>query len=176
VPANKTALAFTAGLNLSTSAGTAAVYHTKSSPLRPEPDGKYTCDTPVVIASMPHAGKPSMVCTSDGTIGYWGARHYYSLDDGKTWQGLPDSQALPTYYGKMMAAGNQILCITQKHIGDDPYPPLHDASIEQIPFSGRRIGVMQQTDPGDSPAIIKFYAERRTLAELRHSVLIFDYF
>ena len=119
------------------------------------PDGQYTCDAPVVITPMPHAGMPNLVRTSDGTIWYWGARHYYSLDDGKTWQGLPDSQAFPAYYGKMQAAGNQLLCITQKDIGDSPYPHLHDASIEQIRFSGRRLGVMQQTDPGASPALLK---------------------
>ncbi len=134
------------------------------------PDGQYTCDAPVVITPMPHAGMPNLVRTSDGTIWYWGARHYYSLDDGKTWQGLPDSQAFPAYYGKMQAAGNQLLCITQKDIGDSPYPHLHDASIEQIRFSGRRLGVMQQTDPGASPALLKLEGERYADLHLRADV------
>lgn len=133
-------------------------------------DGKYMCDSPVVVTSMPHAGKPNMIRTSDGTIWYWGARHFYSLDDGKSWQGLPDSQVFPSYYGKMMAAGNHILCITQKDIGDDPYPPLRDASIEQIRFSGRRIGVMQQTGHYDSIAVEKLEGPRYTDFHLRAEI------
>ncbi|MFH1008262.1 MAG: sialidase family protein [Candidatus Latescibacterota bacterium] len=128
------------------------------------PDGQYACDTPVVVTAMPHAGMPNLIRTDDGTIWYWGARHYYSLDDGKTWQGLPDSQAFPAYYGKMVAAGDQVLCITQKDIADSPYPHLNDAFIEQIRFSGRRVGVMQQTDPGDAPALLRL--EGRQFADL----------
>jgi hypothetical protein len=147
------------------------MHHPLAAWLTRHPDGKYTCDSPVIVTSMPHAGKPSMVRTSDGTIWYWGARHYHSLDDGKTWQGLPDSQVFPAYYGKMMAAGNQILCITQKDIGDDPYPPLRDASIEQIRFSGRRIAVLRQTSRNDSTAIIKLegpgYSDLHLRADVR---------
>ncbi len=130
-------------------------------------DGRYTCDTPVVITSMPHAGKPSMVRTSDGTIWYWGARHFYSLDAGKTWQGLPDSQVFPSYYGKMLASGNHVLCITQKDVGDDPYPPLRDASVEQLRFSGRRVGVIEKTSPEDSSGILMLKDREFTDLHLR---------
>ena len=119
-------------------------------------NGQYTCDDPVIVTSMPHAGMPNLVRTGDGTIWYWGARHFYSLDDGNTWQGLPDSQAFPAYYGKMVATGeNQVLCITQKDIGDAPYPHLHDASIEQIRFSSRRTGILRQTASAAASALIR---------------------
>ena len=147
------------------------MHHPLAAWLTRHPDGKYSCDSPVVVTSMPHAGKPSMIRTTDGTIWYWGARHYYSLDDGRTWQGLPDSQVFPSYYGKMMAAGNQVLCVTQKDIGDDPYPSLRDSSVEQIRFSGRRVAVMQQTAPDNSIAMTRLegprYADLHLRADIR---------
>jgi hypothetical protein len=35
-----------------------------------QPNGQYTCDTPVVVTSMPMAGLPNMVRTRDGRIWY----------------------------------------------------------------------------------------------------------
>ena len=129
--------------------------HPMAAWIRRQADGRYTCDAVEVVTSMPHAGKPAMIRTDDGTIWYWGERHFYSLDEGKTWQGLPDAQAYPAYYGEMLAAGNRVLNVTQKDIGDAPYPYRHDASVEQIRFSGRRMGVMKQTDSQASLALVK---------------------
>jgi hypothetical protein len=146
------------------------MHHPLAAWLTRHSDGKYSCDTPVVVTSMPHAGKPSMIRTSDGTIWYWGARHFYSLDEGRTWQGLPDSQVFPSYYGKMMAAGNHVLCITQKDIGDEPYPSLRDSSVEQIRFSGRRVAVMMQTGNGNLMAMNKLDGAVRADLHLRAEI------
>ena len=113
-------------------------------------DGVYVCEGVEVLGNVPNAGMPALVRTEDGAIWYWGERHFYSLDDGHTWQGLPDRLAFHSYYGKMTAVGNRLLCVTQRVIGDNPYPHKHDAFIEQIRFSHRRVDVVQQCDPGAS--------------------------
>jgi len=108
-----------------------------------------------MISSIPHAGKPALARTEDGTLWYWGERHFYSLDDGHTWQGMPDRLAFASYYGKMAAVGNRMLSVTQRVIGDNPYPHKHDAFIEQIRFSHRLVGVVQQRDPAASLALYR---------------------
>jgi hypothetical protein len=123
-------------------------------------NGEYTLDGPVVVTDLPHAGMPSLLRTDDGVIWYWGERLYYSLDQGNTWKSLPESQTIWSYYGKMMWLGsNRLLCVTQHHIGDSPYPCVNDASIEQTTFTSKRYGVLKQTDAQAKTAIFRIGRE-----------------
>jgi hypothetical protein len=105
---------------------------------------------------MPHSGMPSLIKCGDGTIWYWGIEGlYYTLDEGKTWKPLPKYR-FSSYYGKVMAVGaNQVLCVSQRDIGDSPYPHLRDAYIGRVLFSYRRIGIMKQTDTSPSLALTR---------------------
>ncbi len=131
------------------------VQHPVAAWLKREADGNYTCEGVEVVEAMPHSGMPDMARTDDGTIWYWGVGHFYSLDDGRTWRRLPDSQFFAAYYGKMQASGNRVLCVTQKDVSDSPYPVNHDGYIQQIRFSGRRVGVVGQTDADSELALMK---------------------
>ena len=112
---------------------------------------------PTIETVMPHSGRPDLVKSSDGTIWYWDARgHYYTVDEGETWQLLPAGDRFPNYYGKMIeGTPNQILCVTQQGISDSPYPHYADAYIEGLTFSHRRGGVMKQTDASAPLALIR---------------------
>jgi len=107
--------------------------------------GKYEA-TPPTRLPMPHSGMPELVRGADGVIWNWQIDgHWYTEDDGKTWQKAPFR--FWSYYGKMIeAAPNQILCVTQYRVHDSPYPYWYDGSIRMVRFSWRRSGTLQQND------------------------------
>jgi len=68
----------------------------------------------------------------------------YSCDDGETWGEIPLGFS---YYGQLTeVAPGRILAVTQKNIGDCPYPWKHDVSMRQTTFDYERIGVAEQRD------------------------------
>ncbi len=125
---------------LNTSPGSPSVtYLTRTGP------GHYEA-TPPFRTSIPNSGLPELLMGSDGVIWYWNIDgHYYSLDEGQSWHATKIRYRC--YYGKMMSIGShRLLCVTQYHCHDDPYPNWQDASIRQYRFSYRRSGIMEQTD------------------------------
>lgn len=146
------------------------IQHPVAAWLKRGDDGRYACEEVQIIETMPHSGMPDMVRTQDGIIWYWGVGHFYSLDDGRTWRRLPDSQFFAAYYGKMLAAGNHVLCVTQKDVSDSPYPVHHDGYIQQIRFSGRRIEVAKQTSSKATMALMKCGEQRYGDMHLRVDV------
>lgn len=108
-------------------------------------DGTYHA-TPPVRLPMAHSGIPEITRAGDGVIWYWGLDgHWYTEDDGKTWQKMPFY--LRQYYGRMTeAAPNTMLCVTQHLIHDTPYPTWYDSSIRMFRFSWQRTGILQQTN------------------------------
>jgi hypothetical protein len=118
--------------------------------------GEYRLDGPVVVSDLPHAGMPNLVQTADGVIWYWGEKHYYSLDQGRTWSSPPESQRINSYYGKMLSvAGNGVLCVTQGGVYDSPYPCTNDGRVEQVRFTSRRYGILKQTDRSSVQALFR---------------------
>lgn len=92
-----------------------------------------------------HSGYPYMHRASDGTIFYYCHTSIkYSCDDGKTWGELPFGYS---YYGQLTEVSpGRLLAVTQKNIGDCPYPWKHDTSMFQINFDYERIGVARQSN------------------------------
>jgi hypothetical protein len=92
-----------------------------------------------------HSGYPYMHRASDGTIFYYCHTSIkYSCDDGKTWGELPLGYS---YYGQLTeVASGRMLAVTQKNIGDCPYPWKHDVSMFQTTFGYERIDVARQRD------------------------------
>ncbi|MCK5526034.1 MAG: exo-alpha-sialidase [Candidatus Latescibacteria bacterium] len=99
--------------------------------------------------SFPHSGYPYMCRASDGTVfSYCHTSIKYSCDDGVTWGELPLGSS---YYGELIEASpGRMLAVTQKNIGDCPYPWKLDTSMLQTTFAYERIGVARQ---GDADAI-----------------------
>jgi hypothetical protein len=89
---------------------------------------------------------------SDGTIFYYcDTEIRYTCDDGITWGSLPLGFA---YYGQLLETRpGRILTVTQKNIGDCPYPWKHDTAMLQTCFDFERIGVVEQTDPAAVMAV-----------------------
>jgi len=114
--------------------------------------GQYTA-TPPTWTPMGNTGLPEVAGGSDGVIWYWGLDgHWYTVDEGKTWQAAP--VRFTSYYGKMVeAAPGLILSVTQNQIQDSPYPWSHDASVEMVRFAYRRLGVLEQAD-ATAPAVL----------------------
>lgn len=112
--------------------------------------GRYSASSPVVLP-VGHTGMPELVRGTDGVIWYWGLDgHWYTLDEGKTWQPAP--ARFTSYYGKLVeAAPGLILSVTQSQVQDCPYPWSHDSSVEAVRFRYRRTGIVEQTD-GTAPA------------------------
>ncbi len=116
--------------------------------------GNYTA-TPPTLLPFGNTGLPELARCDDGVIWYYGIDgHWYTVDEGKSWNRLP--QRFASYYGKMVSAGpNRILSVSQKNGGDSPYPHYRNATIGQEAFSYRRIGVMKQTDAAASLALVR---------------------
>lgn len=112
-----------------------------------ERDGSGTWEaTPARINPLfVHSGYPYMHRASDGTVFYYCHTSIkYSCDDGETWGQIPLGFS---YYGQLMEVGpGRILAVTQKNIGDCPYPWKHDVSMRQTTFDYERIGVAEQRD------------------------------
>jgi len=92
-----------------------------------------------------HSGYPQMHRASDGTVFYYCHTSIkYSCDDGETWGEIPLGFS---YYGQLTeVAPGRMLAVTQKNIGDCPYPWKHDVSMRQTTFDYERIGVAEQRD------------------------------
>jgi len=108
--------------------------------------GRYEAAPPTALPFR-NSGMPELIRCENGVIWYWGIEgHWYSADDGATWH--RSSVRLTSYYGKMVAAGkNLVLCVTQHNIGDAPYPYWFDGSIRQFRIWQRRTDLIEQTDP-----------------------------
>jgi hypothetical protein len=99
-----------------------------------------------------HSGYPFMYKAGDGTIFYCDDTAIrYTCDDGISWQSLPLGFA---YYGQLVETRpGRLVAVTQKNIGDCPYPWKHDTAMLQTSFDYERIGVVEQTDPGAVAAL-----------------------
>ncbi|MFH1006917.1 MAG: sialidase family protein [Candidatus Latescibacterota bacterium] len=102
--------------------------------------------------SFPHSGYPYMCRASDGTIFYYCLTSIkYSCDDGETWAELPLGSS---YYGELVEVSpGRMLAVTQKNIGDCPYPWKEDTSMLQTTFGFQRIGVARQEDSDATGAL-----------------------
>ena len=99
----------------------------------------------VINRALPHSGYPYLHRASDGTIFYYSHMAMrYSCDDGGTWGTLDLGFS---YYGQLTEVSpGKILAVTQKNIGDCPFPWKYDASMLQTTFDYDRIGVAGQED------------------------------
>ena len=108
-------------------------------------DGTWQAGPAVANPVFVHSGYPYMCRASDGTIFYYcHSSIKYSCDDGATWGQIPLGFS---YYGQLLeVAPGRVLAVTQKNIGDCPYPWKHDTSMLQTTFDFERIGVVEQRD------------------------------
>ncbi len=120
--------------------------------LNRDKSGIWHTTPPEINPFFVHSGYPYMYRASDGTIFYYcHASMKYSCDDGKTWGELPLGYS---YYGQLTEVSpGRMLAVTQKNIGDCPYPWKHDVSLLQTTFSYERIGVTRQCDENASGAL-----------------------
>jgi len=109
-------------------------------------------EPPRINPAFEHSGYPYMRRASDGTVFYYAHRAIkYSCDDGQTWADLPLGFS---YYGQLAEIEpGRMLAMTQRNIGDAPYPWKCDASILQTTFDYERTGLVEQDDPDASGAL-----------------------
>jgi len=113
--------------------------------------GQYEA-TDIKIAPFPRSGHPFLLKCSDGTI-WWdgGTGCFVTLDSGVTWH---KQRAGGGYYPQMVEVEpGCILHVTQRGIGDKPFPWPHDASIGQTRFNYRRADVLEQNNAGEPLAL-----------------------
>ena len=93
-----------------------------------------------------HSGYPYLHRASDGTIFYYCHTSIkYSCDQGVTWGELKLGSS---YYGQLTELSpGKMLAVTQKNMGDCPYPYKCDSSMLQTTFDYERVGIVEQTDP-----------------------------
>ncbi len=108
--------------------------------------GKWTASKPITFPEFVHSGYPYMHRASDGVVFYYDDTAIrYSCDDGASWNSLPLGFA---YYGQLLEVSlGRILAMTQKNMGDCPYPWKHDTTMLQTTFDYERISVVEQTNP-----------------------------
>jgi len=92
-----------------------------------------------------HSGYPYLHRASDGTIFYYcHTSMKYSCDQGVTWGEVKLGGA---YYGQLTEVSpGKMLAITQRNIGDSPYPYKCDSTMLQTTFNYERVGIVEQTD------------------------------
>ena len=107
--------------------------------------GKWQASPCVINPALERSGYPYMHRTSDGTIFHYShGSMNYSCDDGATWRKLDMGIS---YYGQVTEVSRgRMLAVTQKNMGDCPYPWKHDASMMQTTFDYERIGIAEQSD------------------------------
>ena len=110
-------------------------------------EGRWRARGPEINRAFEHSGYPFVCRAGDGTIFYYshgGIR--CSCDDGGSWS---DAALGRSYYGQMVETEpGRMLAMTQRNIGDSPYPHVYDCSIAQTTFDTERIGRAEQTDAG----------------------------
>ena len=113
--------------------------------LKRDSAGKWQASPCVTNPAFEPSGYPYMHRASDGTIFYYShSTMDYSCDDGATWGKLNIGVS---YYGQVTEVSpGRMLAVTQKNMGDCPYPWKHDASMLQTTFNYERVGVAEQSD------------------------------
>jgi len=99
-----------------------------------------------------HSGYPYLCRASDGTIFYYcHTSMKYSCDEGVTWDEI---RLGGSYYGQLTELSpGKMLAVTQRNMGDCPYPHKLDASMLQTTFDYERVGIVEQTDPDTANAM-----------------------
>ncbi len=142
--------------------------------------GRWQATRPSTHPQFIKSGYPYMHRAGDNTIFYYcDTAIRYTCDDGVSWHSLPLGFA---YYGQLLETRpGRILTVTQKNIGDCPYPWKHDTSMLQTEFDYKRVGVVEQTNPAVLAAISlingKEYRDFHLYADIRadgETGLVFD--